>query len=111
LVSKDLSGLWLSLKSERKALLKLLARFALTNQQATRYYIQEVREKARVVCDDAQLIENPYIMYEQDRFASSGNDDERMEPIALVTIDRGMFGAIVKSGVCQAGLDQAASGC
>lgn len=91
LVNRDLTNLWIKMPDERRDLLKLLARFALTNQQATRYFVKEVREKAGILYSDNQLLKNPYLIYEADRFAHSGNDDERIEPISAMTIDRGTF--------------------
>ena len=91
LVSKELSNLWVGLRDERRQLLKLLARFALNNQQAIRYYVQEVRSSAGIPLTDAQILENPYVIYEADRFANSGNDEEWVEPVSLLTIDRGAF--------------------
>lgn len=91
LVTRDLTNVWVKLPDTRRALLKLLARFALNNQQATRYFVKEVREKAGIPYVDVQLLENPYAIYEADRFAHSGNDDERVEPVSVMTIDRGVF--------------------
>ncbi|WP_086134583.1 AAA family ATPase [Methylocaldum sp. SAD2] len=91
LVNRDLTNLWIKMPDERRSLLKLLARFALTNQQAIRYFVREVREKAGIPYLDIQLLKNPYLIYEADRFAHSGNDDERIEPVSAMTIDRGTF--------------------
>jgi ATP-dependent exoDNAse (exonuclease V) alpha subunit len=76
---------------ERLTLLRLLARFELSNQQATRFYVQEVREKAGIDCKDEDIIANPYLLYELDRFAHSGNDDDFPVPVSVWTTDRGMF--------------------
>ncbi|MCX8518738.1 MAG: AAA family ATPase [Methylophilaceae bacterium] len=91
LVSSNLSNLWIKMSHERRSLLKLLARFALTNQQATRYFVQEVRAQSGVNYTDAQIIENPYLIYEADRFANSGSDSEWLEKTSLITIDKGVF--------------------
>jgi hypothetical protein len=91
LVNMDLTNLWIKMPDERRSLLKLLARFALNNQQAIRYFVREVREKAGIPYVDVQLLKNPYLIYEADRFAHSGNDDERVEPVSVMTIDRGAF--------------------
>lgn len=91
LVTPELSNLWGNMKDERRRLLKLLGRFALNNQQAIRYFVQEVRSSAGVNYADIQILENPYVIYEADRFANSGNDDEWVEPVSLLTIDRGVF--------------------
>lgn len=67
-------------KPERKALLQLLSRFALTPEQAKRWYSPYNRSVS-----DRQIIENPYLLYELDR----GGEQER--PISLTTIDRGVL--------------------
>lgn len=71
------------LPSERQALLHLLARFDLTQEQATRFYVREERQKAGISVDDADLVANPYLLYEADRT----NDT----PISATVIDRGLY--------------------
>jgi hypothetical protein len=71
------------LPDERRALLHLLARFELSNEQATRMYVAAERTKAAIGASDAELIENPYILFEADRFS--------VDPIPITVIDRGMF--------------------
>lgn len=95
LVTADLREAWKRLKPSRLELLKLLARFALTNSQAERYYISAVRSAAGLDYADDQLLENPYVLYEGDRFAVPTSDDERLERVTLETIDRGAFPAEV----------------
>lgn len=95
LVTADLSEAWKKLKPGRLELLKLLARFALTNSQAERYYVGAVRSAAGLDYVDDQLLENPYVLYEGDRFAVPTSDDERLERVTLETIDRGAFPAEV----------------
>lgn len=76
---------WKSLPRERLALLKLLSRFELTSDQATRYYVHEDRQRSvyGIKVGDAELIANPYRLFEIDRFTP--------DPINLNTIDRGVF--------------------
>ncbi|MFZ3119522.1 MAG: ATP-dependent RecD-like DNA helicase [Variovorax sp.] len=95
LITADLSETWKKLKPSRLELLKLLARFALTNAQAERYYVGAVRTAAGMDYADSQLLENPYLLYEGDRFAVPTRDDERLERVTLETIDRGAFPAEV----------------
>lgn len=95
LVTTDLSEAWKKLKPSRLELLKLLARFALTNSQAERYYVGAVRSAAGLDYVDDQLLENPYVLYEGDRFAAPTSEDERLERVTLETIDRGAFPAEV----------------
>jgi hypothetical protein len=70
-------------KPERRALLELLARFEITAEQATRFWLAENREAAGIGCTDADLLANPYLLYEVDRRSA--------EAISLLTIDRGVF--------------------
>jgi hypothetical protein len=95
LITSDLSEDWKKLKPGRLELLRLLARFALTNAQAERFYVGAVRSAARLHYEDSQLLENPYAIYEGDRFSVPTTDDERLERVTLETIDRGAFPAEV----------------
>lgn len=74
-------------KPEARALLELLARFEITPAQATRFWLSENRHDAGIDCTDADLLENPYLLYELDRRSP--------EPISLLTVDRGVFPAPV----------------
>lgn len=76
---------WKLLPGERKNLLKLLSRFALSASQATRYYVHEEasREKAHISVNDEDILKNPYLLYELDRTSP--------DPISLSIIDRGVF--------------------
>lgn len=68
---------------ERRALLKLLARFELTADQARRWYLAEEREEAGIDVKDGAILVNPYLCYELDR--------EQPDPIALKVVDRGLY--------------------
>lgn len=74
---------WQMLKDERRALLMLLARFNLTNEQALRWYQGTEREKAKISLTDADILANPYRIYEEDRL--------QQDAIAFAVIDRGLF--------------------
>lgn len=95
LVTSDLTDAWKKLKEIRLELLKLLARFALTNEQAERFYVGSTRSAAGLHYDDTQLLDNPYLIYEGDRFSVPTSDDQRLERVTLETIDRGAFPAEV----------------
>jgi hypothetical protein len=95
LVTRDLSEVWKGLDGSRLALLKLLARFALTNEQAARFYVKAEREAAGLFYDHSQFIENPYLIYEADRFSVPTSDGQRLERVSLETIDRGAYPAEV----------------
>lgn len=74
---------WISLPQERRDLLQLVARFDLTPEQAVRFYQPTDRRKARIEVTDAELLANPYLLYELDRHC--------VEPISVGVVDRGAF--------------------
>ena len=76
-MSKKLAGL----PAERRALLHLLARFDLTPDQATRFYVPEERKEAGL--NDSDLLQNPYLLYEADRISK--------DAISVTVIDRGSY--------------------
>lgn len=84
-IGKVLQNSWKVLSSERKNYLKLLSRMELTNDQAGRFYDESQRIKYSVKCSDEDLLENPYLFYEFDRFSPNH--------IALNVVDKGMFPA------------------
>jgi hypothetical protein len=75
--------LWDKLMPERRALLKLLARFEISAEQAQRWWVHEVRKKVGLVVEDADILANPYLCFEMDR--------GRTDSIPWSTIDRGLF--------------------
>jgi len=56
-----------SLLGDRKELFWLLSRIALTDIQAETAFNPEYRRKYGIACTDKEIIENPYILYEQTR--------------------------------------------
>lgn len=68
-----------ALPHERLELLKLLSRFSLTIEQASRFFKTEGRESLT----DDEILRNPYRLFETDR--------HRREAVAIGIIDRGMF--------------------
>ena len=74
---------WKRLADERRALLQLLARCAISEDQALRFYDKTERVDAGIEESDAELLRNPYLVFESDRRAS--------DPIAFGTVDRGLF--------------------
>lgn len=84
-IGKTLQETWQNLPDERRTLLKLISRFELSAEQATRYYVHEDKQRATygIQVGDAELIANPYRLFELDRFTP--------EPISLNMIDRGVF--------------------
>ena len=82
-ISRMLIEKWKQLPEERRALLKLLSRFDITAEQAKRFYIPEERSDCRIECSDAELLSNPYLLYELDRFS--------VDPVGFTKIDQGLF--------------------
>ena len=74
---------WKRLADERRALLQLLARCAISEDQALRFYDTTKRVDAGIEASDAELLRNPYLVFESDRRAS--------DPIAFGAVDRGLF--------------------
>ena len=75
-------SLWKALTDEEKSLLKLLARFDLSSDQAKRWYNASYR-KDRGVDYIGEVLENPYILFEK--------DCDELDPISVFTIDHGIF--------------------
>ena len=82
-IDREAAGLWDNLNSERRALLKLLARFEITAEQATRWFVREEREKAGIEVSDTDILANPYLCFEEDRRCAG--------PISETVIDHGLF--------------------
>ena len=74
---------WKHLAAERRALLQLLGRCAISEDQALRMYDTTARAEAGIVASDAELLCNPYFVFERDRCA--------VNPIAFGAMDRGLF--------------------
>ena len=74
---------WSRLPDERRALLKLVSRFDIIREQATRLYVQEERSKAGIDTRDAAFLANPYLLYELTRLTA--------DPVSVWTVDRGVF--------------------
>lgn len=84
-IGPTMAKTWSAISDERRALLKLLSRFDLTIDQATRLYQETERSKAGIDLQDGDLIANPYLIYEADRTSA--------EPVAVSIVDRGVFPA------------------
>ena len=91
-IGRNTVKLWDGLKPERRALLKLLPRFEISSEQATRWFVPEERDRAGISLTDREILENPYLCFERDR--------KRVDSIAVSTVDRGMFpDAVVTAAV------------
>lgn len=83
---KAIRGTWENLPTERRTLLKLLSRFALTSAQARRWFDATERAKATAAkVSDLEILENPYRMSEVDL----GDWDDA--PVSVGMVDRGLL--------------------
>lgn len=82
-LTTPLRTMWRQLPPDRKALLRLLARFDLDTEQAERFFVRTERTKAGIELTDAELLDSPYLLYERDRFSEN--------PVQIATIDRGAY--------------------
>ena len=83
LLSDGLRKGWKRLSSERRALLQLLARCAIREEQALRFYDAPERADAGIAATDAELLANPYLLFEHDRRSA--------DCVAFEVVDRGLF--------------------
>ena len=58
---------WKAMSEERKTLFRLLSRMSISIDQAKVLFIESDRQKKRISCSDREIIENPYVIYEQTR--------------------------------------------
>ena len=80
LVGRMARKVWAKAKAERLDVLRLLARFPLSVEQARRAY--DISQRPHGL-SDIQLMDNPYLLYEADRC--------RLDAVSLATVDRGLF--------------------
>jgi hypothetical protein len=77
---------WVNLPEERRALLKLLSRFALTSSQARRWFDPTERNKGTAMkVPDEEILANPYRMSEVDL------GDWYDSPVSVGMVDRGLL--------------------
>lgn len=74
---------WQRLSAERRALLALLSRCAISEHQARRLYDPTERLDAGIEASDGELLANPYLLFERDRRTA--------DPIGFAAVDRGLF--------------------
>jgi hypothetical protein len=82
-IGKTMAAKWAKLPAERRALLCLLSRFEITLDQAKLLYVQEERAEAGISSTDADILANPYLLYELTRLSD--------DPMSIWTVDRGVF--------------------
>jgi ATP-dependent exoDNAse (exonuclease V) alpha subunit len=83
LLSKTLRDTWTTLVPDRRALLKLMSRFELGAEQAKLLYVNEEREAAGIEITDQEILQNPYLIFEQTRLGGG--------PISVWTVDKGVY--------------------
>ena len=82
-IGKEHQQVWNKLTNDRRALLKLLSRFEITPEQAEVLFVTEERQKANIVTTDADLLANPYRIFEITR--------RTRDPVSIASVDRGVF--------------------
>ena len=82
-IGNDTLQLWEKLGEERRNFLKLISRFDISSEQASRWLDSDKRKSKGIDISDEEIIKNPYIMYEADR--------EQSNPISVGVIDHGLF--------------------
>jgi len=82
-IGKTTQKVWESMTAKRHAVLRLLGRFALTDDQARRWFDDAARRAAGIAVSDEQLLANPFLLFEADR----GREDS----VPAEVVDRGLF--------------------
>ena len=83
LLAPSLRKGWTRLAPERRALLQLLSRCTVSEGQALRVYDTTERKRTGIEATDAELLANPYLLFEQDRRSP--------DAITFGAVDRGLF--------------------
>lgn len=76
---------WKNMPKDRKELFRLLSRFSLSIDQAYILFYENERRKRDIQCSDQEIIENPYIIYEQTRLKQEGIK------VSVKKVDRAVF--------------------
>lgn len=89
-ISPIVQKTWKNMSEERKELFRLLSRFSLSIDQAFVLFHENERIKQGIRCSDREIIENPYIIYEQTRlkqdslYVSVRKVDRAVFPVASI---------------------------
>ena len=83
LLSTSLRKGWMSMTAERRTFLELLSRLEIGKEQAFRFYDRIKRQEAGIDATEAQILQNPYLLFEKDR--------HNFDPIAFNVVDRSVF--------------------
>lgn len=81
--TSELCSVWSRLPDDRRLLLQLLSRFTVSEEQAKLLYVTEERVKTGLAITDADLIANPYRIFELMRLTG--------DPVSVHTVDHGVF--------------------
>ena len=84
-VTPVLKQTWKHMPSERKALFRLLSRLSLNIDQAKMLFFESERKNKQIYCTDAEIIENPYVLYEKTRLKQDGY------LVSVRKVDRAVF--------------------
>ena len=76
---------WRNMPAQRKTLFRLLSRFSLSIDQASVLFFENERSKQSILCSDQDIIENPYIIYEQTRLK------QEALYVSVKKVDRAVF--------------------
>ncbi len=76
---------WKNMSSQRKQLFRLLSRFSFSIDQAFMLFNESERKKENILCSDQDIIDNPYIIYEQTRLKTD------LLSISVKKVDRAVF--------------------
>ena len=76
---------WYNETEERKSLLQLLSRFELSDKQIKNCFDAASRPRTGIKATNKELLDNPYLIAEEDL------GDQEHYPIAVETIDNGLF--------------------
>ena len=85
LITPIMKQTWIKMSDERKKLFKLLSRFQIGLEQAKILFIESDRIKNRINSTDKDIIENPYVIYEQTRLKQEGLY------VSVKKVDRAIF--------------------
>ena len=86
-VTPTLQEAWMGLSQHRRLYLQLLSRISLSYEQARVFVHAESREKAGVLLQDAEVLVNPYILYERTRHLGLASPCR----ISVRQVDRALF--------------------
>jgi hypothetical protein len=82
-IGSTIAKSWQRMPKESRSYLELLSRIDLSQEQASILAVAEQREEHGISVSDAELLANPYLLYEATRLTGA--------PLGLSAVDRGLF--------------------